>query len=210
MPLVKQPDGTYKNEGTTTITDRTVISSSAPKPYRQIDTRDDSGKGLEYKEYDTTMEDWAKAPKTRLDGRFKIQKPKTYEKPGEVKYYGNEHKEAAEKLNQQRWDAYNRRQTNEYIRTGAAAPDEKIEMSKVSQGELRKAKQDYGSKQRGRAERGSALMEEVKNRVDEMKNTATASVQSMGVASGGTGNFKTAVKEARSFINSLKDGKGFK
>ena len=38
----------------------------ANKPFKQIDTRDDSGKGMTYAEYDTTMEDWAKAPKTRL------------------------------------------------------------------------------------------------------------------------------------------------
>lgn len=182
----------------------------ANKPFKQIDTRDDSGKGMTYAEYDTTMEDWAKAPKTRLDGRFKIKKPKSYEKPGEVKYYGVEHKEAAEKLNKERWDAYSRRQSNEYIRTGSAAPDAKTKVSEVSQGELRKAKQDYGSKQRGRADRGEALVSEVKSRIDELKNAATASVQSMGVASGGTGNFRTAVKSARSFINSLRDGEGFK
>lgn len=171
------------------------------KPFKQIDTRNKEGIGLTYTEYDVTMEDWARAPKTRLDGRFQIKTPRTFEKPGEIKYYGASQKEAAEKLNQDRFSAYERRQQNEYIRTGSAAPGEKIERQEVSQGEIRQARQDFRSQDRGRADRGD-MMRSVENKIDQLKNAAVATASSLGIAAGNpTGNLRTALKSARSFAN---------
>ena len=64
-----------------------------------IDTRVD-GRGLKYTAYDTKLVDYAKAPTTGIDPdkKFKIGKPKTLEKPGEVEYFGEEFKAEAEKL----------------------------------------------------------------------------------------------------------------
>lgn len=105
-----------------------------------IDTRVD-GRGLKYTAYDTKLVDYAKAPKTGIDPdkKFKIGKPKTLEKPGEVTYFGEEFKAEAEKLAADRAAAYRRRQTNEYIRTGAAAPGDRISeaTSGVKIGQLR-------------------------------------------------------------------------
>lgn len=106
-----------------------------------IDTRDASGKGLKYTAYDTKLVDYAKAPGTGIDPdrKFKIGKPKTLEKPGEVTYFGEEFKSKAEKLAEDRMAAYRRRQTNEYIRTGAAAPGDRVSeaTSSVKIGQLR-------------------------------------------------------------------------
>ena len=105
-----------------------------------IDTRVD-GRGLKYTAYDTKLVDYAKAPATGIDPdkKFKIGKPKTLEKPGEVTYFGEEFKSEAEKLNEKRQAAYRRRQTNEYIRTGAAAPGDRVSeaTSGVRIGQLR-------------------------------------------------------------------------
>ena len=72
-----------------------------------IDTRVD-GRGLKYTAYDTKLVDYAKAPKTGIDPdkKFKIGKPKTLEKPGEVTYFGEEFKAEAEKLAADRAAAY--------------------------------------------------------------------------------------------------------
>lgn len=166
---------------------------------KKIDTRNEAGEGLEYTAYDIKMEDWAKAPKTRLDGKFKIKQPRIFDRPGEVKYYGSSFKKAAEDLNKQRFDAYERRQTNEYIRTGSAAPGEKIERSKVSQGELQKAKTDFGSRVRGIAEEGT---NQLNTQIEEARAAATSALASLGSNLANTsGNFKTATKSFRSFLN---------
>ena len=166
---------------------------------KKIDTRNEAGEGLTYTEYDIKMEDWAKAPKTRLDGKFKIKQPKIFERPGEVKYYGSSFKKAAEDLNKQRFDAYERRQTNEYIRTGSAAPGEKIERSKVAQGELQRAKTDFGSRIRGIAEEGT---NQLNTQIEEARAAATSALASLGSNLANTsGNFKTATKSFRSFAN---------
>lgn len=104
-----------------------------------IDTRDSAGRGLKYTAYDTKLVDYAKAPKTALDNKFKIGKPKSLDKPGDVQYFGEEFKGEAEKLAEQRMAAFRRRQTNEYIRTGAKAPGDRISeaTSGVRIGQLR-------------------------------------------------------------------------
>lgn len=105
-----------------------------------IDTRKD-GRGLRYTAYDTKLVDYAKAPDTGIDPdkKFKIGKPKKLEKPGDVEYFGEEFKAEAEKLAEERMAAYRRRQTNEYIRTGASAPGDKVSAatSGVKIGQLR-------------------------------------------------------------------------
>ena len=166
---------------------------------KKVDTRNDAGEGLTYTAYDIKMEDWAKAPKTRLDGKFKVKQPKIFDRPGEVKYYGSSFKKAAEDLNKQRFDAYERRQTNEYIRTGSAAPGEKIERSKVSQGELQRAKTDFGSRVRGIAEEG---VNQLDTQIEEARAAASSALASLGSNLANTsGNFKTATKSFRSFAN---------
>lgn len=106
-----------------------------------IDTRGADGTGLKYTAYDTKLVSYAKAPGTAIDPdrKFKIGKPKTIAKPGDVEYFGNAFKEKAEKLAAERMAAYQRRQTNEYIRTGAAAPGDKVSSatSGVKIGQLR-------------------------------------------------------------------------
>lgn len=90
----------------------------APK----VDTRDASGKGLVYAKYDTTMEAEAKAPTVGYGQAPKISAMPTVAKPEDITYYGEEHKQAAADLNQQRWDAYNRRAANAAISTGNIVP----------------------------------------------------------------------------------------
>jgi hypothetical protein len=90
----------------------------APK----VDTRDASGKGLVYSKYDTTMEAEAKAPTVGYGQAPKVADMPTFAKPGDVQYYGTEFKDEATKINQQRWDAYNRRVSNAAISTGNVMP----------------------------------------------------------------------------------------
>lgn len=77
---------------------------------------------IEYSAYDTTMEAEAKAPVVGYGQAPKVSAMAEIAKPGDVNYYGEQHKQAATELNQKRWDAYNRRVQNEAIRTGNVAP----------------------------------------------------------------------------------------
>ena len=81
-----------------------------------------AGKTIEYSAYDTTMEAEAKAPVVGYGQAPKVSAMADVAKPGDVNYYGEQHKQAATELNQKRWDAYNRRLQNEAIRTGNVAP----------------------------------------------------------------------------------------
>ena len=67
---------------------------------RVIDTRGADGRGLKYTAYDTKLVDYAKAPTTGIDPdkRFKIGKPKTLDRPGNVEYFGDEFRKEAEDL----------------------------------------------------------------------------------------------------------------
>lgn len=121
---------------------------------KQVDTRNAEGRGITYTTYDTKVVDWAKAPKTALDNKWKIPDVKQIEKPGEVKYYGAEFKDEASKLNEERYAAYNRRQSNEYIKAGAAAPGEKVIESAVEGEILRQAQVDYGNRRGARGRGG--------------------------------------------------------
>lgn len=93
-----------------------------------------AGKTIEYSAYDTTMEAEAKAPVVGYGQAPKVSAMADIAKPGDVNYYGEQHKQAATELNQKRWDAYNRRLQNEAIRTGnvlpgAAKPSEVMQKS---------------------------------------------------------------------------------
>lgn len=105
-----------------------------------IDTRKD-GRGLKYTAYDSKLVDYAKAPGTGVDPdkKFKVGKPKILERPGDVMYFGDEFRDAATKLANEREAAYRRRQTNEYIRAGAKAPGDRVSSaaSGVKIGQLR-------------------------------------------------------------------------
>lgn len=80
------------------------------------------GEGLVYSAYDTTMEDFAKAPSVGFGEAAKVQVMPEIAKPGDVQYYGTSQKDAADKLTQQRYAAYNRRLENAAIRTGNVMP----------------------------------------------------------------------------------------
>jgi len=88
----------------------------------KVDTRDASGKGLVYSKYDTTMEAEAKAPTVGYGETPKVSAMPQMAKPEDITYYGDEFKQQAADLNQQRWDAYNRRATNAAISTGNVLP----------------------------------------------------------------------------------------
>lgn len=166
-----------------------------------VDTRGDSGKGLKYTAYDTKLVDYAKAPKTAIDPdrKFKIGKPKTLEKPGDVEYFGEEFKAEAEQLAEDRMAAYRRRQTNEYIRTGAAAPGDKVSdaTSGVKIGQLRTegftAAQQAG-KQAGR----SKMIQEAKFASQD----PTATVTNFNP----TGNLRVAGKPKQSLAGTRAEG----
>ncbi len=108
----------------------TPINPPAPAPVAatpapnqgETDTRNTEGRGLKYSAFDTTMEAEAKAPTVGYGEAPKITAMPEIAKPGEIQYFGEEFKGEAEKLNQQRWDAYNRRAQNAAVRTGNVMP----------------------------------------------------------------------------------------
>lgn len=169
-----------------------------------IDTRKD-GRGLKYTAYDTKLVDYASAPNTGIDPdrKFKIGKPKTLEKPGQVTYFGEEFKEEAEKLDAARQAAYRRRQTNEYIRTGAAAPGDRVSeaTSGVRIGQLRTegfTAADRAQKQAGRQQKIE------RNRADLVaKGQQQLTTFATGVTSG---NLRTAGKAFRSLAGTAAEG----
>lgn len=128
---------------------------------------------IEYTEYDTTVESWAKAPKTSLDNPFKIPTVKQHSKPGEVNYYDEKYKAEATELAQKRADAYTRRQSNEYVRAGAKAPDENVGSSKVDAKLIQQARVDYGGRSRGQAV-GDAYNPDSVERQDVKPSTSEA------------------------------------
>ena len=160
-----------------------------------IDTRDASGRGLKYTAYDTKLVDYAKAPKTAIDNEFKIGKPKTLEKPGDVQYFGDEFKSKAEKLAEQRMAAWRRNQTNEYIRTGAKAPGDRISAatSGVKIGQLR-GEGFTQAQMAGRQAQRENLVEQ-----------ARANLVAAGATAPG-GNLRTAAKAFRSLAGTAAEG----
>jgi hypothetical protein len=169
-----------------------------------IDTRKD-GRGLKYTAYDTKLVDYASAPSTGIDPdrKFKIGKPKTLERPGAVTYFGEEFKEEAERLDAARQAAYRRRQTNEYIRTGAAAPGDRVSeaTSNVRIGQLRTegfTAADRAQKQAGRQQKIE------RNRADLVaKGQQQLTTFATGLTSG---NLRTASKAFRSLAGTAAEG----
>lgn len=172
------------------------VPKKAPKAASNvIDTRDAQGRGLKYTAYDTKLVDYAKAPKTALDNKFKIGKPKTIEKPGDVQYFGDEFKGEAEKLAEQRMAAYRRRQTNEYIRTGAAAPGDRVSeaTSGVKIGQLRGEGFTQAQMAARQAQQGSLI------------DQARASLIATG-ATTPTNNLRVAGKRFQSLVGTAAEG----
>jgi len=170
-----------------------------------IDTRGADGRGIRYTAYDTKLVDYAKAPASGIDPdrRFKVGKPKTLERPGNVEYFGEEFKAEAEKLAKERAAAYRRRQTNEYIRTGAAAPGDMISeaTSGVKIGQLRTegfTAADRAQKQAGRQQKIE------QNRADLV---AKGQQQLTNFATGLTsGNLRKARKAFRNLAGTAAEG----
>lgn len=174
-----------------------------------IDTRKD-GRGLRYTAYDTKLVDYAKAPDTALDPdkKFKIGKPKVLEKPGEVTYFGDEFKDAAQKLAEERMAAYRRNQTNEYIRTGAKAPGDRVSKSTsgVRIGQLRGEGFTAANRAAKQAERmqqvgtqRAALVERGQQTMTNMNPTANLRVAAKG--------FKSLAGTAAEGLKSFRDKK---
>lgn len=92
------------------------------RPAANVDTRGESGRGLVYSAFDTTMEAEAKAPSVGYGEAPRVSAMPEIAKPADVQYFGEEFKGEAEKVNKQRWDAYNRRAQNAAIRTGNVMP----------------------------------------------------------------------------------------
>ena len=172
---------------------------------RVIDTRGADGRGLKYTAYDTKLVDYAKAPTTGIDPdkRFKIGKPKTLDRPGNVEYFGDEFRKEAEDLANAREAAYRRRQTNEYIRTGAAAPGDVVSQatSNVKIGQLRTegfTAADRAQKQAGRQQKIE------QNRADLV---AKGQQQLTNFATGlSSGNLKKAAKAFRNLTGTAAEG----
>jgi hypothetical protein len=80
------------------------------------------GEGLVYDKYDTTLDAFAKAPTVGYGEAAKTTAMPDIAKPGQVTYYGEGQKAAAEKLTQERGAAYNRRLENAAISSGNAMP----------------------------------------------------------------------------------------
>lgn len=96
-----------------------VASKPAPTA---TDTRNAEGRGLKYDAYDTTIEEFAKAPTVGYGEAARVQAMPEVAKPSDVQYFGEEFKGEAEKVNKSRWDAYNRRLENAAVRTGNVMP----------------------------------------------------------------------------------------
>jgi hypothetical protein len=119
-PVKGYKDGGIVGEGRLTLT---PVNPPAPAtPAAPTDTRNAEGRGLKYEAYDTTMEAFAKAPTVGYGEAARTTAMPEVAKPTNIEYFGDEFKGEAEKLNQQRWDAYNRRAENAAIRTGNVLP----------------------------------------------------------------------------------------
>lgn len=103
---------------------------------------------VEYDAYDTTMEAEERAPQVVAGQAPKVSPMRTFDRPSDVRYYGEENRAEAERVNQERWDAYNRRVRNEAIRTGNPMPGESRASATASPiGEMVQSKAvHYGSK----------------------------------------------------------------
>ena len=157
-----------------------------------VDTRKD-GRGLRYMAYDSKLVDYAKAPGTGVDPdkKFKVGKPKILERPGDVQYFGDEFKDAAQKLADEREQAYRRRQTNEYIVAGAKAPGDRVSksVSNVRIGQLRGegfTAANRAAKQAERMQRvgtqRAALVEKGQQTMTNMNPTANLRTATKGFA----------------------------
>jgi hypothetical protein len=120
-PVKGYKDGGIIRPGTITMT-RVDPPAPAPAPTGTTDTRGESGRGMKYEAYDTTMEAFAKAPSVGYGEAARTTAMPEIAKPTNIEYFGEEFKGEADKLNQQRWDAYNRRAENAAIRTGNVLP----------------------------------------------------------------------------------------
>jgi hypothetical protein len=178
-----------------------------------IDTRKD-GRGLKYTAYDSKLVDYAKAPGTGIDPdkKFKIGKPKVLEKPGDVEYFGSEFKDEAQKLADERMAAYRRRQTNEYIRTGAKAPGDRVSKSTsgVRIGQLRGEGFTAANRAAKQAERmqqvgtqRAALVEKGQQTMTNMNPTAN-----LKVAAKSFNNLTGTAAEGLTTFRSNKDDEG--
>lgn len=141
-------------------------------------------KTLEYDAYDTKLDAWAQAPKTSLDNPFQVQKAKTLAKPGDVNYYDEKYKAEATELAQKRMDAYARRQSNEYIRTGSKAPDDVIKNARVNARMIQQAKVDYGGRSRGQFTEESYNPDSVERQDVKPSTSDVGSSLRMGFAPG--------------------------
>ena len=139
---------------------------------------------LEYTEYDTTVDSWAKAPKTSLDTPFQVQKARTLDKPDDVKYYDEKYKAEATALAQKRMDAYARRQSNEYIRTGAKAPDDVIKNARVDAKLIQQAKVDHRGRSRGQFSQDSYNPDSAERQDVKPSTSDVGSGMRMGFAPG--------------------------
>ena len=122
-PVKGYKDGGIVGEGRLTLT---PVDAPAPAPASApagtTDTRNAEGRGMKYEAYDTTMEAFAKAPTVGYGEAARTTAMPEVAKPTNIEYFGEEFKGEADKLNQQRWDAYNRRAENAAIRTGNVLP----------------------------------------------------------------------------------------
>jgi hypothetical protein len=122
-PVKGYKDGGIIRPGTVTLTRVDAPAPApAPAPTGPTDTRNAEGRGLKYEAYDTTMEAFAKAPSVGYGEAARTTAMPEIAKPTNIEYFGEEFKGEADKLNQQRWDAYNRRAENAAIRTGNVLP----------------------------------------------------------------------------------------
>jgi len=113
-----------------------------------VDRAAQTKSGVEYDAYDTTMEAEERAPQVVAGQTPKVSPMRTFDRPSDVRYYGEENRAEAERVNQERWDAYNRRVRNEAIRTGNPMPGESRASATASPiGEMVQSKAvHYGSK----------------------------------------------------------------
>lgn len=200
----------------TIYSDNPKMDTSGVKPQVQkyqtggkiIDTRVD-GKGLVYSYYDTTLPDFAKAPKTSVDDPFKIKDVKQIKKPGKFEYYGAEFKDQANKLRQKQIDAYNRRQANEYIKAGAKAPADKVSKAKFDIEPIQQARTEF--KRAGKIMQSGEFKAPV---VDKPSGGAAAVLAQKAdklktAVRSQAANFVQASKPVETLKDALKNKKGF-
>jgi hypothetical protein len=138
----------------------------------QFQARKNAPRNIDYAPYDTTMPAQAKAPAVLAGQAPKVTQQASISQPGAVTYYNRGMAAEANRISQQRWDAYNRRLQNAAIESGNPLPGlTRPDSWRTETGEqAQKKAAHYGSKVR----EPMAMQEQVNKMRQEMQASLTA------------------------------------